>query len=106
MKFLPAFTGKLPHCRTISQHFAYQEWALTHLVGLSDLHAVLDPLVRSMLMGELIPPHSGLSSLLDGDLGALEFSSQGLYITSEIAWGVLEGQTEDQSFWVEISEAG
>lgn len=87
VKFLPALTGKLPHCRTISQHFACQEWALTHLFGLSDLHAVLVPLVRSMLMGELIPPPSGLSSLLDGDLGALEFSSQGLYITSEIAWG-------------------
>lgn len=37
--------------------------------------------------GELILPPSELSSLLDGDLGALEFSSQGLYITSEIAWG-------------------
>lgn len=61
---------------------------LTQLVRLSDLSVLLGPLVRSMLMDDLIFPTLGVSSLQEGDLGAQESSSQDISVTSVVVWRV------------------
>lgn len=72
----------------MSQSLTNQELARTHLLVLSDSSAVPGPLVKSTPIGALSLLTPGVSNLLDGDLGALEFSFQYLHLTSETAWRV------------------